>query len=667
MVLRAGYKTGPARPWDVAAAVAGVLLVAILFAFVVAAGTRPHYSHLHDTISALGAYGAPGRWWFSAVNWAGAALIVVFAHGVQRRLAVGLATTGFLSGVAVGAVLVGAFPCRGQCRLGTSDAHGLAADFTAVMIFGFLAAAAWARRRRPRRPFSALTLLLAAAAFVLLVLLVVAGARHWGDAGLLERLFWASAYVWVLIASAGIVAATRRRARPAPFDPSVLQPKIVRSPQAWTHAAYLTAAVIDPATVAAWLAAVTDPTAGLVRPDDGTPTPGSVTLAFSAAGMARLGVAVGPGADQAEIEAFLAGMGGRSDLLGDAGPSAPDNWQDQWQKPHDVLMWVEAAGADVRDGLVRAVQAAPGARGLDFHLPAQLAEAGAHGAGPGRGPLRFRDGISQPWLPLAGREPDRQEEWGGALDPFGEWRPLAVGEFVLGEVDELGDTAPVPEPADVFHHGSFVVVRKLAQDFAALGDLDARMRDRSTVAPLGGAGPDFTERMMGRTRDGDPLVTGAAGINAFTYASDPSGLSCPLGAHARRANPRDALGFGTAVADRHRILRRGKPYAGDPAAPEGWRDGLVFVAVVGRIADQFEFVQRLWLGDGARARVGTTPDLFAARAAAPGRVVLQTEGGPVVTEPIGPMVTTMGGGYFFAPSMAGLEALARRIGASFSG
>ena len=50
-------------------------------------------------------------------------------------------------------------------------------------------------------------------------------------------------------------------------------------------------------------------------------------------------------------------------------------------------------------------------------------------------------------------------------------------------------------------------------------------------------------------------------INDFLYAADdPRGQRCPLGAHARRANPRDT--GGTDEVRRHRILRRSISYGG---------------------------------------------------------------------------------------------------------
>ena len=147
MVLRSGAKVGPVGGRDWAAAAAGVMAVVVLVVFVVVAGTRDGYSHVDDTISQLGAHGTPGVWWFFAVNVAGALLIVVFAYGTHRRLPVGLATGAFLGAVAFGALLVGAFPCSGECLPRTSDAHGVAAAFTAFMIVGFLVAAAWGLRR----------------------------------------------------------------------------------------------------------------------------------------------------------------------------------------------------------------------------------------------------------------------------------------------------------------------------------------------------------------------------------------------------------------------------------------------------------------------------------------------------------------------------------------
>jgi Dyp-type peroxidase family len=653
---------GPARGWDVAGAASGVAIVVMLVAFVAAAGaTRAGYSQVQDTISRLGASGTPEAWWFTVLNVANFFLILVFAYAVQRRIPLGVWTFGFLAATGIGALFVGGFRCSGQCRAWAHDPHTFAAGFTALMIMGFMLAAAFGaifHHPAPRPWFRFVSVGLAAVDLLFLVVLFGITLGHGRDAGLFERLFWGAAYLWVLAASLAILLAARRRVRPVEFDPSLLQTKILRSKRAWTHAAYAFYSIDEPALAKKWLHWMIDPEHGVVRPDDGTQAPGSVTVAFSAAGLEALGVDV---EEPPALDAFRLGMRARARVLGDDGPSAPVWWQPPWRSedPH-ILVWVEAEHRVLVDALLDRIHQRE--RGIHALAPPQRAKtSGPDEEPPPVGELRFEDGISQPWLPLTGRPGhDERRAPGGALDAFGKWRPLAVGEFVLGELDESGDRSLVPEPKPIFEHGSFVVVRKLAQNFDALERLVASAEEGSPR--LGAVGASFAERMMGRRRDGHPLVRteGQRGHNDFTYAGDPEGLRCPLGAHIRRANPRDALGFGTLMSARHRIIRRGKAYNDDPAdAPPGWASGLVFVAVNARIEDQFEFIQRFWLNDGSRQRVGTARDLFAGASSSTSAAVVQFESGPIVIEPVPPLVRTMGGGYFFAPSMAGLRSLAK--------
>jgi hypothetical membrane protein len=114
MVLRAGYKDGPARPWDRVGAASGGLAVILLGVFVLAAPRPGGYSSYRDTISQLGAYGSPGRWWFTAVNILEAILIALFAYGVQRRVAINLLGVVLLAGIAPGSLAVGLFPARAR-------------------------------------------------------------------------------------------------------------------------------------------------------------------------------------------------------------------------------------------------------------------------------------------------------------------------------------------------------------------------------------------------------------------------------------------------------------------------------------------------------------------------------------------------------------------------
>src|SRR3954468_2689983 len=91
--------------------------------------------------------------------------------------------------------------------------------------------------------------------------------------------------------------------------------------------------------------------------------------------------------------------------------------------------------------------------------------------------------------------------------------------------------------------------------------------------------------------------------NDFGYAGDPRGFRCPAGAHARRANPRDALDQEGSVNVRlHRMIRRGTSYG--PMLPDGVLEddgadrGIIFVLAGAHLKRQFEFVKTQWLNDG---------------------------------------------------------------------
>ena len=112
--------------------------------------------------------------------------------------------------------------------------------------------------------------------------------------------------------------------------------------------------------------------------------------------------------------------------------------------------------------------------------------------------------------------------------------------------------------------------------------------------------------------------------NDFLYGDDLRGFKCPAGAHARRANPRDALdGEGSVDVRLHRMIRRGTSYG--PMLPEGVLEddgadrGIIFVFAGAHLKRQFEFVKTQWLNDGifigARARRTRSSAPATARAA----------------------------------------------------
>jgi Dyp-type peroxidase family len=287
----------------------------------------------------------------------------------------------------------------------------------------------------------------------------------------------------------------------------------------------------------------------------------------------------------------------------------------------------------------------------------------------------FADGAAQP--AIEGVNEDRAAG-GGVPMKDGSWRPLALGEFVLGHEDEESRTAPNPrkrplpsQPEDPLgRNGTYMVWRKLRQDVAlfrrTLRDAAARFGDEELLAA----------KVVGRWRDGSPVMTASApgsfdadapGANDFRYTRDPGGRRCPLGAHIRRANPRDAIdpepgpdGGDGRLTFRHRMIRRGMPY-GDPL-PEGAEDdgaerGLVFVCFNASISRQFESVQRQWLNDGNIFHLGHDSDFLLGANATGGKMTVQGDP-PFILHPQDAFVVTRGGEYLFAPGMTGLAAIA---------
>jgi Dyp-type peroxidase family len=377
----------------------------------------------------------------------------------------------------------------------------------------------------------------------------------------------------------------------------------------------------------------------------------ALNVAFTFAGLQVLGLPE-PVLDSFPA-AFREGMAARADRLGDRGPSAPANWEPGFDEAH-VLVTVSAVdGAHLRAalGLVIGEDAEMRAVAL-VHLQRAEALAG------GRDHFGFFDGIAQPAIQGSGVAPRPGD---GQPDGAGGWRELATGEVLLGYRDE--DGAPPAAPMAPFdRNGTFVVYRKLAMDAAAF---------RRFVAGAGyPGGPDqLAAKIVGRWPDGTPLALSpdrpdpSAAINDFSYANDPDGLRCPLGAHIRRANPRDSLGFyGGRLSNRHRIVRRGRAY-GPPLPPgvledDGVDRGLIFVCFQADIWRQFETIQALWIDDGDPFGLGPDKDFLVGEPhGTEGKMTIQGRP-PFFLTPQPRFVTLRGGGYLFQPSMTALRRLA---------
>jgi deferrochelatase/peroxidase EfeB len=458
-----------------------------------------------------------------------------------------------------------------------------------------------------------------------------------------------------------------------------------------------------------------------------------IQVAFTATGLRELGVKDAKGFSP-EFWEGMTGHPNRCLRLGDIGANAPDTWA--WgyadKEPH-ILLILFASDDDEVKALAATHKAEAEANGLTaIGEPLETSNLGD------KEPFGFTDGISQPSFDWeVPRKP-------GTSADRDYTNLLALGELLLGYRNEYGlltERPSVPAAAksghlsqgvhppghrDLGRNGTYLVFRQLEQDvykFRQWVDNEAR---RVNVTP-----DQLAEAMVGRKRNGDPLDDlnlgrSIPGIdardgerNGFLYDTDPDGLSCPLGAHIRRANPRTGdvpggrrggidnllvtLGLtrrrekrptsstppwprnrtiwpfvrlqddAVASARFHRILRRGREY-GPAAAPPGQpadkaERGLHFLCLNANIARQFEFVQGAWIASAKFAALSGEQDpLLGNRMSFPAPPVgdgktdgFSRPGAPPnckYSSGLPQFVTVRGGAYFFLPGLAALKWIA---------
>jgi len=386
-----------------------------------------------------------------------------------------------------------------------------------------------------------------------------------------------------------------------------------------------------------WLASAPITTAVEMKPIPST----ALQVALTRAGLETLGV---PGKTIAGFAPeFVSGMTGeesRSRRLGDVGANSPTCWQWGYGKktPHLLVMiyanegllkqWEMSVKGNLWDAAFQVLERLP-----TSHLGAVE-------------PFGFVDGISQPKI-------DWERKRSVSGDQLDYSNLVALGEFLLGYPNEYGKYTdrPLIVPADdasdlltaedhadkkdLCRNGTYLVMRQLQQDVRGFWQFLDKATDSNPEARQ-----KLGEAMVGRAMNGAPLLplsnNPIAGVgpddqdrdyNQFTYQGDDAGTRCPVGAHIRRANPRNAdfpqpvrglishliriLGFGRkdirddlmAPTRFHRILRRGREYgdflapkeALEPAPPDDPEHGLHFICLNSNISRQFEFVQSAWI------------------------------------------------------------------------
>ncbi len=410
-----------------------------------------------------------------------------------------------------------------------------------------------------------------------------------------------------------------------------------------------------------WLGELTDEvTTAQIWGGDQKP-PSTVNVMLSYQGLRALGLAEDALADFAGE--FKAGMASRAATLGDTGESAPERWEGGLGTA-DIHAMVAVYALD-RDALAERLRRlddliarAPGLTVVSRQDGARLSTFREH--------FGFADGYGQPSIEGNDRPNSPNLPGQGTAERGGRWRPLKPGEFILGYPDEEGVLPPAPKPDVLGRDGTYVVYRKLRQDVGAFRRL---LKEAGRHYP--GGEERLAAKLIGRWRDGTPveispdrpdpeIALDPRRNNDFRYAGDADGLRCPIGAHIRRANPRDTFGFDDKLINRHRIIRRGLPY-GEPL-PEGAEDdgadrGVVFMCLNASISRQFEFIQAQWFNDGNPFGLGDDKDIILGNHDGTGKMTVEGRP-PYFVHPLPRLVTVRGGEYFFLPGIAALRYIA---------
>jgi Dyp-type peroxidase family len=377
-----------------------------------------------------------------------------------------------------------------------------------------------------------------------------------------------------------------------------------------------------------------------------------VTVAFTYAGLVALGV---PRTSlESFSDVFRQGMAARADELGDIGASSPEQWE--WPLGTDAVHVAVSVVAPDRESLETVAERAR-ARYEDLSAVEVVWRQDCYQLPSGRTSFGFKDGIANPDVEGSGLPRRNASE-----------RPIKAGEFVLGYPDETGSLPPMPQPDVLGRNGTYLVFRKLHTDVAAYRRyLRERARDREDerllAAKMVGRWPSGAPLALAPDADDPDLGADPSRNNSFGYREDLRGFKCPAGAHARRANPRDALEDERSVEVRlHRMIRRGTSYG--PMLPDGVLEddgvdrGIVFVFVGTHLKRQFEFVKTQWINDGVFIGSPEESDPLVAGSHAPTDFTIPHVPIRRRLRDLPSFVATRGGEYCFAPGLRGLKWLA---------
>lgn len=367
-------------------------------------------------------------------------------------------------------------------------------------------------------------------------------------------------------------------------------------------------------------------------------------VAFTCEGLKKIGIP-SESLDSFPPE-FKEGMVSRAKLLNDVANSAPSAWEVPFgTKDIHVALVLYAENNTLFQELLKKTRA------IYEILPgiSVLSELKVQSLSNGRTHMGFVDGISNPTI--EGLVSDATNS-------------IKAGEFLLGKLDEKGLINPGPQPESLRNNGSYLIIRKLHMHVAAFRKYTKTYSSNKTEEEL------LAAKMVGRWSSGTPLslspekddLTVSSNNklrNDFVYGNDPNGLKCPLGAHIRRANPRDGLKDSIVDINIHRILRRstiyGPPLEEGVLEDDGQDRGIIFAGICSSISRQYEFIKTNWLNDGNFVELSTEEDPIVGNKKGVGEYTIPNKPIRKRLYDLPNFSTTRGGEYFFVPSISALK------------
>ena len=425
-------------------------------------------------------------------------------------------------------------------------------------------------------------------------------------------------------------------------------------------------------------------------PGDISPKDKAMNIAFTFAGLKAMGLNKNSlGSFPLEFEDGMTTRH-KQELLGDFGNSDPANWE--WgQKGNEdthLLLTLYAADAQQLETLYAGVKSQMSANGfaeLRLMETTELIKRKEH--------FGFHDGIAQPTIKGLNRSDDPSNTVAagefilGYKNEYDQYNYSPVADAGIGKAGLLSESSQVNGMKDLGKNGTYLVFRQMEQDVEGFW----KYMESKTLAPDGNCDPEnmvkLASKMVGRWPSGTPIelapdkdIPALEDKDKFGYRdSDSDGLKCPYASHIRRTNPRDSIdttrSTSIQIANRHRILRRGRSY-GPPVAEsmdpmdiikandKTGKRGLHFMCINTNLTLQFEFIQNFWVNNPKFSGLYDERDAITGNHSNP-RDTKHTGSFSVEEEPIRKrytdvpeFVTVKGGAYFFLPGIKALTFLA---------